>query len=814
MHVLSRAGLPLLFLAAFSVTDADAQRVKRLAEKAYDLSDYPEAVEMYERLLRKRPDDNDAKLRYARALRITGRLEAAREALASIDGSEDPEVAYQHALVLAELGRYPQAVEAVFAAAQLGHPAAGSLAARLEYAQAHQGDEPAWTVRGEFANGTGDDFAPVTIGDAVLFASRRNGDALQLYKATRDGNGFLRAPTPLHRVGAISAGDAPVAYSPSTQLAAYTQNNFAAGERLLPEAGWELSLALTLPREGTYDFAPGKAFAHNAPGTNTGFPAFSPDGKRLYFSSDRPGGMGGYDIYYSDRLDRGWSAPVNAGDKINTAGNEVSPYAREGALYFSSDYLPGFGGMDVYRADLVRGVASAVTNLGLGINSPLDDIGFALTDDERLAYVASNRAGGRGGMDLYRAERGGQAITLAVVDGKTGAPIPNAVFDFSDCGQGAFLTGADGEYVFTALPSLQCRPQVRKSGYNGKQFSLDAERLGSRTRLEIELNPEDKITIYEGKVVHSRTGDVVPDATVTAKHKRKDFTVDARTDARGRYTLGLEREGDYVIAYQAAGMAPIDREVSTYDRDGAGVLSTFAMFPAAGTGSARPVREMTTGDTPGVATVSTPYDKPSPSPSPSRKTRPTDTTPAARSSTTNAPSEATASPRPYRRTPADSGASTYIGSGYSVQVAALREGSDELAKYRSALASVGRVYGKSEGGLLKVRIGPYPDRAGASAVVSEVRRQGYPDAWVATESGGELMLRLATYTSLDNFDRAAAESLGTVTTRRSGTYVVALIAGFPNVAAARQQLARARAAGFTDAQVVRETATGTLTVIR
>ena len=809
MHVLSRVLLPVL-LVGLAATGADAQRVRRLADKAYDLADFPEAVELYQRVLRKRPDDAEARFRYAKALRLTGRLEDARETLASIGASDDPEVAYQHALVLMELGRYSQAVEAAFAAAQARHPLAGALAERLTYAQAHEGDTPGWTVTGEFANGLGDDFAPVTLGEAVVFASRRGGEALQLYRATRDDNGYLRAPEPLHRVGPPPAGDAPVAYSPSAQLAAYTQNNFAAGERLIPEAGWELSLALALPDAATYDFSPGKAFAHNAPGTNAGFPAFSPDGKRLYFASDRPGGMGGYDIYYSDRLDQSWSAPVNAGDKVNTPGNEVSPFVVEGAVYFSSDYLPGFGGMDVYRADLVRGAASAVTNLGPGINSPLDDVGFALTDDERVGYVASNRAGGKGGMDLYRAERAGRAVTLAVVDGKTGAPIPNAVFDFSDCGQGAFLTGADGEYVFTALPSLQCRPQVRKSGYNGKQFSIDAERLGDRTRLEITLNPEDKITIYEGKLIHSRTGDVVSGATVTARHKRKDFAVDARTDARGRYTLGLEREGEYVIAYEAPGMAPIDREVSTFDRDGAGVLSTFAMFPAPGSGSARPTREMTNGETAGVATVGTPYDE----------APPRNPAPAPSSST---PAEATAPPRPYRNSvpaPAPSTsspapvASPTIGSGYSVQVAALREGSGELVKYQAALASAGPVYGKSEGGLLKVRIGPFPDRATAAAVVSEVRRGGYPDAWVAAESGGELLIRLATYSSLDNFDRAAAESLGRVTTRQSGAYVVALVEGLPNVAVAREQLERARAAGFTDAQVVRETAGGTLSVVR
>ena len=830
MPLLPRVALTLFFACAVALGSADAQRAKRLAEKAYDLSDYVEAVDMYEKVLRKRPNDAEAQYRYGRALRIVGRLEEARVVLDAIEDPANPAVPFEHATVLMELGRYPEAVEAAFAAAQAKHPMADALAARLEYAQAHRGDQTGWQVTGEFVNTSGDDFAPAVVGEAVVFASRRNGDELQLYRAVRDENRFLRSPQKLHRVGALPGGDAPAAYSPSGQLVALTRNNFTAGERLLPEAGWELSLALALPTESD-DFLPGKSFVHNSPGSDSGFPSFSPDGQRLYFASDRPGGLGGYDIYFCERLQDAWSAPVNAGPSVNTPGNEIAPNAAKGALYFSSDYLPGFGGMDVYRADLVRGAFSAVSNVGPGVNSPLDDIGFALTSDEQIGYFASNRAGGKGGMDIYRAMRQGEAITIAVVDGKTGAPIPNAVIDFSDCGAGNFLTGADGAYTFRALPSLKCRPVVRLAGYNAKQFSIDGERMAGKPRLEVTLNPDDKVTIYEGKIVHSRTGDVVPNARVFARHKRKDFTADAVTDARGRYTLGLEREGDYVIEYDAAGMARINREVSTYDSDGAGILSTFAMFPAPGGSPSRPSREMTTGETAGVATV---FDT-APTPSPSPPTRPSP--PATRT----APSEATATPRPYTP-PASTGTSRVtttpapsVEAGYAVQVAALRASSTELPKYQSALSSLGQVYGKVEGGLLKVRVGPYPDRRAAMSVMSSVRAKGYGDAWVATETGGAAqgiaatttysqsttqgssgayLVRLATYSSLDNFDATRARGLGQVGTRRSGEYVVAVIEGLSDLSQARSTLARAKALGWGDAQVVQQDDSGVLRVVR
>ena len=726
----ARTALVLVTLLALLPFGTHAQRVNRLATKAYDLGNYEEAAGFYERVLRKRPDDDAARLRYARALRVLGRLEAAATQLGQIDGGDDPEVPYLRALVEMERGRYPQAVEAVFAAAQAGHPRANALAARLEYAQAHLDEESAWAVTNEFANAAGDDFAPATKGEFVVFASARNGEPLQLYRSVRDGNDFLRVPDRLHAVGPLPGGDAPVAYSPSGELAAFTRHNFAPGERLIPEAGWELSLALAIPTEND-DFLPGAAFAHNSSGSSTGFPTFSADGRRLYFASDRPGGMGGFDLYYSEHDGNAWGAPVNLGAPVNTPGHEIAPRAEEGALYFASDYLPGFGGMDLYRADLAGGEAVTVTNMGPQVNSPLDDVGFVLDDGGQYGYFASNRAGGKGGMDLYRAKRKGQAVTIAVVDGRTRAPIAGAVLDFSSCGQGNFLTGADGLVVFRALPSLQCRPLVRKSGYNAKQFSVDGQRLAAKPRLELVLNPEDKITIYEGKVIHSRTGDAVAGASVFARHKDKDFTADATTDARGNYTLSLEREGEYVIEYTAPGMARIDREVSSADDEGAGILSTFAMFPDGRAAATPPAREMVSGETPGVATVATPYDS-----APTAAPRPVP------------PSEATAPPTPPRSAPvievvppSTTGSTTpdvvgTVDAGYAIQVAALRGDAEDISAYRSRLSGIGQVYGRPEGGLLKVRVGPFGSRAAAAAALPQVRAAGYGDAWIAAESGG------------------------------------------------------------------------------
>jgi len=138
---------------------------------------------------------------------------------------------------------------------------------------------------------------------------------------------------------------------------------------------------------------------------STGHPSVSPDRKRLYFTSDRPGGYGGTDIYYSEIHDRGGvGSPINAGPAVNTEGNEMFPFINEeGKLFFSSDGHVGFGQLDVFSTiSNEEGEIVDVINLGTPINSSSDDFGYYGLPNGIDGYVSSNREGGMGGDDIYK----------------------------------------------------------------------------------------------------------------------------------------------------------------------------------------------------------------------------------------------------------------------------------------------------------------------------------------------------------------------------------------------------------------------------
>jgi outer membrane protein OmpA-like peptidoglycan-associated protein/tetratricopeptide (TPR) repeat protein len=133
-------------------------------------------------------------------------------------------------------------------------------------------------------------------------------------------------------------------------------------------------------------------------------PSISPDGKTLYFSSDRPEGKGKTDIWYCNILKGGkFSAAVNMGDKINTENGEVFPFIHTDnkTLYFTSNGHPGMGGYDNFVVKKEGGSWEIPKNLGYPINTNGNESSLIVNAKGKTAYFSSDRKGGFGGIDIY-----------------------------------------------------------------------------------------------------------------------------------------------------------------------------------------------------------------------------------------------------------------------------------------------------------------------------------------------------------------------------------------------------------------------------
>jgi len=203
----------------------------------------------------------------------------------------------------------------------------------------------------------------------------------------------------------------------------------------------------------------------------------SPDGKTLYFSSNRPGGMGGLDIYKSDMgSDGNWGAATNLGSSINTQYDEDCPFVSlDGSLlFFSSKGHNTMGGYDIFMSKGGQGTWGDPQNLGYPINTPDDDNYFVLNADGKRGYYNTVRLGSMGERDIYEVEFNTPLPVqcVAVLDGylknADGSPIPtDAKVTCTTNGVAPVVTSANptsGKFIAILTPKLTYTIVVNAGG--------------------------------------------------------------------------------------------------------------------------------------------------------------------------------------------------------------------------------------------------------------------------------------------------------------------------------------------------------------
>lgn len=369
------------------------------------------------------------------------------------------------------------------------------------------------TVRnlGRSINSPAHDYCPLVTADGstMYFTSRREGSTggikdpsgqyfEDIYRAEkRDGiwTNARNAGPPLNT--AVQDATVGISADGRTLLIYRTSRDLKGGDlfevRMKPDGTWGQPELMT-PRINSS--------AHEPSAT------ISPDGNEVYFTSDRPGGYGGRDLYRIRRLPSGeWSLPLNLGPKVNTPYDEDAPFMHSDGitLFFSSNGHRTMGGYDIFKTTLVDADMngwSMPENMGYPLNTVNDDIYFCLNEDGTTGYFSSERPGGLGSQDIYEVEFPTDQLVYVLVRGvvtSTGEdPLKARIVVMDDAEEevvGVYNTNPHtGRYVMVLHPGDNYRMKVDAQGYVTETGSFKAESPdGSRERImDIVLQRPDQ----------------------------------------------------------------------------------------------------------------------------------------------------------------------------------------------------------------------------------------------------------------------------------------------------------------------------------
>jgi outer membrane protein OmpA-like peptidoglycan-associated protein len=384
--------------------------------------------------------------------------------------------------------------------------------------------------------------------------------SMYVSKVDDDGNLFsakrIKGNTTFH--------DGPGIYDPNTNYVYFTRSNYIKRKR-----GYDQNKVIRLKiLRGELDsknkLSNVTVLEINSDEFATGHPAITADGKTLFFSSDRPGGFGGTDIWKVSILGDGSTGePVNLGPTVNTSRNELFPYldSESSMLFFSSDGHTGLGGLDVFygylNADQTK--ITSLTNMAAPINTEFDDFGFIIDKSLERGYFVSNRDTGMGDDDIYSFKMLKRFEPLLSVEGEVtncqdNKKLPSSRVILKD-ESGKHITSAvidtNGFYRFMLNATVEQKYSVEAEmdGFGRAEESFVVELSDAETRVirkdlclgqkqtGIEIASDHNELAIRVLVLDKQTKQPIPNAMVSVFDLQKGFF------------LGREQTSDEGIFY-------------------------------------------------------------------------------------------------------------------------------------------------------------------------------------------------------------------------------------------------------------------------
>ena len=366
--------------SAFRKKTKKKEIIAKAAECYYITRDYKKAASAYRHIKDKPKEFPLGRLRYARSLKQSGKFDdASREFVYFIENYEGEDKGVLNEIVQGEIRGCEEAIK-IMAAPRNNQVEIFHLSTRV--------------------NSPETEFAPIPFNDKVLYYSSNMAEKARIYLTMRNEDGTWKKATLPKNFPSI-----PDQHFCNGSLAPDGQRfYFTICESKENWGGLTTTCEIYVIKKESDSWSdPERLHDYiNKPGSTSTQPFIIHEYNKefLYFSSNRDGGIGGMDLWYSTRSldspDIDFTVPVNLGNKINTLGDEITPYydMENGDLYFSSNGQPTMGGQDIFKATGEKSTWTTPENLALPYNTTADDYYYIQTPNSNRGFLVSNRVFG------------------------------------------------------------------------------------------------------------------------------------------------------------------------------------------------------------------------------------------------------------------------------------------------------------------------------------------------------------------------------------------------------------------------------------
>ncbi|MBK9729148.1 MAG: PD40 domain-containing protein [Saprospiraceae bacterium] len=381
----------------------------KAADKHFQLKNYTYAMKAYEAILTSEPANTKVLPNLALCYKNTQKSDLAKRTFSRFidQTTTDPELLFEYADFLRNQGEHEHAKKYYLKYSKHNPLVGNYFAQSCDYAIIQLKQASNCKLSNLESNTKDADYAPVSIGEDILFASNQvnttgiKAGHTEFFKRSAESKTNRISLSALQEVLKKEAsGLGNISYAQNGTLVAFSKSKADKQSNLIKDINALEIYFAEVDHTGSWKNI--HSFPYNHLPASFGFPNLADDGKTLYFASNEAGGFGGYDLYVSYlNQDKSWSQPQNMGAVINTPGNEIAPSLNGNNLFFSSDWHIGYGGFDVFKTKKQGLVWQDIQNMGSCVNSTMDEYYFIM-DIKGDAYFASNRFGGKGAEDIYQ----------------------------------------------------------------------------------------------------------------------------------------------------------------------------------------------------------------------------------------------------------------------------------------------------------------------------------------------------------------------------------------------------------------------------